>query len=87
MNIMLSINQFFCLDCGYENVSALSFHHRNRNSKLFEISKKTNERVKFDLLVSEARKCDLLCMNCHSIRHSNLPVAMPHRVAHLLGDQ
>jgi hypothetical protein len=53
-----------CFRCGYSKcVRALSFHHRDPNTKEFGIAQPTTkswERVK-----AELDKCDLLCMNCH----------------------
>jgi 5-methylcytosine-specific restriction endonuclease McrA len=58
-----------CVKCGYDkSVSALIFHHRNPFEKSFEISKLILKK-RFNDLVSEAQKCDLLCSNCHNELH------------------
>jgi hypothetical protein len=55
-----------CGICGYnENVSALSFHHREPSLKSFPLTirnfgRKSKEQIKLEL-----KKCDLLCINCH----------------------
>ena len=59
-----------CKKCGYNKCqAALSFHHLDKSTKLFEISSNTkifrsildiNKEIK-----TELDKCDILCMNCH----------------------
>jgi len=58
-----------CLDCGYSgNPAAFDFHHRDPNQKEtgFGSSVSSIEKIK-----PELDKCDLLCSNCHRIRHIN----------------
>lgn len=51
-----------CIKCGYnKSLRALSFHHRDPKNKLLGIS--TN--IALNKLIEEAKKCDLLCANCH----------------------
>jgi hypothetical protein len=53
-----------CLICGYrECLSALEFHHRDRKTKLFALSFVTKSLEKAR---EEAKKCTLLCSNCHA---------------------
>ena len=60
-----------CADCGYNAaVAALEFHHRDAGTKEFQISKSSVSR---SLLWAEAAKCDLLCANCHRMRHIATP--------------
>jgi DNA-binding CsgD family transcriptional regulator len=55
-----------CLICGYDRcLAALEFHHRDRKSKLFALSRRGVTRA-FEEARAEARKCDLLCANCHA---------------------
>lgn len=61
-----------CMDCGLasEYESVYDFHHRDPSTKLFEVA--NTNKFKNSLwseVVSEAMKCDLLCANCHRIRH------------------
>lgn len=59
-----------CLKCGYNKcIAALSFHHRNPKLKNFGIDIRKCSNTKWDTLVSESKKCDLLCMNCHIETH------------------
>jgi len=61
-------------NCGYnKNLAALVFHHIDPNTKSFELdSRKISNMSMSDLLV-EAKKCILLCHNCHmEIHYPNL---------------
>lgn len=58
-----------CADCGGEFPPyVLDFHHRAGEKKLFAIS---NGKKKYGKrrLEEEMAKCDLICANCHRIRH------------------
>jgi Fe-S cluster biogenesis protein NfuA len=60
-----------CEGCGYNAATAaLEFHHRDPSSKEFQISNSSVSRVR---LWAEAAKCDLLCANCHRLRHITAP--------------
>ncbi len=69
-----------CAICGYDKwVGALQFHHRDPADKEFEISgagiTRSLERAR-----TEARKCVLLCSNCHAeveAGHKSLPATAP----------
>ena len=57
-----------CSRCGWhENLRALTFHHPDPTKKDFGISAYLGHKL--DELREEAKKCDLLCMNCHTIVH------------------
>lgn len=54
-----------CALCGYDrNQGALHFHHLDPATKLLEVSKSISLPV--EALCDEARKCILLCSNCHA---------------------
>lgn len=56
--------------CGYRRyVGALEFHHPDGDLKDFTISM-GNRR--YPLILAEARKCRLLCSNCHKEEHGIL---------------
>lgn len=60
-----------CIECGYnETMGALSFHHRDPKTKKFSMAGNHNRSWKS--VKSELDKCDLLCLNCHSKKHSLL---------------
>jgi 5-methylcytosine-specific restriction endonuclease McrA len=69
-----------CAVCGYNRYAgALQFHHLNRAAKSFELSLR-GETPGIEELRTEARKCILLCANCHAEVEAGL-----HRAAHEKG--
>jgi hypothetical protein len=55
-----------CLICGYRKcLAALEFHHKDRKTKLFALSRQGVTRS-LEEARAEARKCILLCSNCHA---------------------
>jgi hypothetical protein len=60
-----------CLKCGYKKcIAALQFHHRNPKTKLFAIG--CDHKYGLEEMITESKKCDLLCANCHIEEHYNL---------------
>ena len=61
-----------CQICGYNKCeAALEFHHCNSNEKDFNLSNGNCRSLEKDL--REARKCILLCANCHrEVEYNNL---------------
>ena len=61
-----------CVVCGVDAyVGALQFHHRDPATKAFEVSRQGITRS-LDRLRLEARKCVLLCANCHAMVEAGL---------------
>jgi formate hydrogenlyase subunit 6/NADH:ubiquinone oxidoreductase subunit I len=59
-----------CQRCGFsEHTCALSFHHRDPATKRFPLETNQLSRRPWGELVLEAKKCTLLCLNCHAILH------------------
>jgi len=55
-----------CTVCGYNRcLAALQFHHLRRDEKQFALGRKGVARS-LDKARAEARKCVLLCANCHA---------------------
>lgn len=55
-----------CIVCGYKKYAgALDFHHINPKDKSFALSVK-GLSYSWDSLVEEAKKCVLVCKNCHT---------------------
>jgi transposase len=55
-----------CVLCGYDrNIRALEFHHVDPRDKRFTLSA-NGVTLSLDALQAEARKCVLLCSNCHA---------------------
>lgn len=54
-----------CVDCGIDDWRVLQFHHRDPTTKEFAVG----GRLSYESANLEVEKCDLLCANCHVIRH------------------
>ena len=64
-----------CADCGNGDWRVLEFDHRNPLNKSFTISHAIcHGGVGILKLVTEIEKCDVVCANCHKIRHYKNPV-------------
>ncbi|MCU0353139.1 MAG: ACBP60 family protein [Cytophagales bacterium] len=73
-----------CQKCGYNaNLSALHFHHKNPTSKSFKLDARVLSNKKWDCIVEEAKKCCLLCSNCHSEEHN--PELSMNNIQRILG--
>ena len=56
-----------CSECGYnKSISALSFPHKDTKTKCFDISNNGNLMGEWEEVLEEAKKCKLLCLNCHA---------------------
>lgn len=61
-----------CSRCGYEKCrSALELHHRDPTQKDPQIFKRKSNVMKWERLIPELDKCDLVCANCHREIHAN----------------
>lgn len=61
-----------CVICGYNKcLRNLDFHHVNPLEKEITISHKIN-KIKFEKLKTELKKCILVCSNCHGEIHDGL---------------
>ena len=55
-----------CQQCGYAKCRrVLSFHHRDPSDKQFGMALNNMWSKPLEKLQNEAKKCDLLCLNCH----------------------
>jgi hypothetical protein len=60
-----------CAICGYRrNYSALEFHHVDPADKKFQLDMRSLSNMQWDLILQEAKKCSLLCANCHAEHHN-----------------
>lgn len=60
-----------CKKCGYSKYpQILHFHHSNRKNKDGEVSLIIRANIKKG--IEEAKKCILLCPNCHALKHLKL---------------
>jgi len=60
-----------CVACGYaRNLAALEFHHVDPLSKSFQLDMRSLVNRNWNEVEIEARKCVLLCSNCHAEHHN-----------------
>ncbi len=59
-----------CKKCEISDPDVLTFHHRIPKTKLFTISNGLNRNKSMDKILSEIKKCDVLCANCHIKYHT-----------------
>jgi len=57
--------QLRCEYCG--SAYDILFHHRDPSDKRFEIS--SASRYRYDLVMAEIAKCDIICRSCHVKHH------------------
>ena len=57
-----------CSDCGQSfPVCCYDFHHVDPSTKSFEIAPRLDGNL--NTIMEEAKKCVMVCSNCHRIRH------------------
>lgn len=60
-----------CEHCGYNrNYAALEFHHSDPHKKDFQLDIRILSNRRWDVILVEAKKCLLLCSNCHAEEHN-----------------
>lgn len=59
-----------CVDCKIRNFVVLAFHHLDGIDKKNTISKMASNGYSVSSLIEEIEKCEVLCCNCHRIRHN-----------------
>ena len=58
-----------CRRCGYQaNLGALEFHHA-MGTKKFQLDMRAIANRSWQTVLAEAKKCELLCSNCHAETH------------------
>ena len=61
----------YCHRCRYgKNLAALEFHHADPETKAFSLDLRSLSNRSWQAIVVEARKCELLCSNCHKELHN-----------------
>lgn len=61
-----------CQLCGYDKcIQSLVFHHKDPTTKKFNLSHGLQRSMPIEDLINEAKKCLLLCANCHFELHYN----------------
>lgn len=67
---LIDIKEGKCKVCEISGINDIfAFHHRIESEKEFEIDARTCNGYKYERLLKEADKCDLLCHNCHTETH------------------
>ena len=60
-----------CQKCGYnKNIASLCFHHTDESKKEFTLDARTLSGLGMTTIRKEAKKCELLCHNCHNEHHN-----------------
>lgn len=54
-----------CIDCGESDILVLEFDHKERETKIDNVSIILKRKLAFKTLVAEIKKCDVRCANCH----------------------
>tara|TARA_R110000751_G_scaffold30178_2_gene77384 strand:+ start:2109 stop:2459 length:351 start_codon:yes stop_codon:yes gene_type:complete len=67
--------------CGEHRPVCLTFHHREPELKVANVSKLVRRGVQLPYLKAEIDKCDVMCHNCHTIEHS---IQIPYKVTKIL---
>ena len=59
-----------CKLCGYSKcLRALCFHHKDPKTKKFALDSRRIAGTRWSSVILEAKKCELLCSNCHMELH------------------
>lgn len=62
-----------CAICSYcKSIEALQFHHLDPSQKDFGLSASVANIKSWDSIIAEARKCIMVCANCHSEIHAGI---------------
>ncbi len=65
-----------CKDCGYNKChSALCFHHIDPKTKKYKLCHTILVQRKIETIMKEAIKCEMLCVNCHAIKHDKMKIS------------
>lgn len=57
-----------CLQCGVNDPRVLEFDHIKPSTKSFSIAQAINNTQKWENILLEINKCQILCANCHKIK-------------------
>lgn len=62
-----------CSICGMEydgtNACIFDMHHRDKGQKLFNVNVGAFNNYSLEMIYEEAKKCDMVCANCHRLIH------------------
>lgn len=61
-----------CAECGFNaHPAALDWHHKDPSQKSEGVAILVGKNARWSLVEDEMAKCEVLCANCHRIRHAN----------------
>ncbi len=70
--LSLGVRDIRCEECDYlgNNWASLSFHH-NKGNKAFTLNDALYRKISVSLddIAKEISKCEILCCNCHRVKH------------------
>lgn len=58
-----------CEQCPQNHVAALTFHHINPQDKDIDLCRAAHDGWSKERIMTEVKKCKVLCFNCHAILH------------------
>ena len=68
---LISLRGGKCQICGYDkNLSAFDFHHKNPETKKFQLDQRSLSNSSMKSILEEFENCEVLCSNCHREYHS-----------------
>ena len=74
-----------CLVCGYDKCHrAMAFYHRQGTQKKFQLSMEHLWAKKWSRIITEFKKCDLLCVRCLAEAEFQREMKKPDSYHHLL---
>jgi hypothetical protein len=59
-----------CARCGEAHPGVLQFHHRDPQEKEISVSEAISAGWSRERILCEAKKCEVLCANCHMKHHA-----------------
>lgn len=67
-----------CMDCKQRFLPCqMDFDHRDRSTKIANVSRMISNDTSLKLLIVEIKKCDLVCANCHRLREYRRKYLIP----------
>lgn len=54
-----------CSRCGETDFKVLDFHHLSEHDKHFNIGRTKGKSKRWQVILREIEKCEILCANCH----------------------
>lgn len=67
-NFLELIQASTCMDCGSEDWRVFQMDHRDPSTKKYNIAQMICNSYKWETIMREIEKCDIVCANCHIIR-------------------